>query len=260
MNFYSILGFVLAILVVGIGFRLSTDNPIMFLDYPSLFFVIGGTLAATSITFPLNEIVTLFKIFVRRIFFHKKYNYTELIKDIVDISESNRKGENFEDHLDKYRDHFLNEGLKIFSDSPLGHEHSLIMLQKRCTNLFSHHMEEAKKIQTLGKFPPAFGMMGTTVGMVVLLSNLASKDAIKMVGPAMAICLITTLYGLIFANLIVIPAAENLISQTKEVYLKNRMIVEGFNLITQKTNPIVLVEELNNFLSPGDRVDWKEVI
>ena len=87
-----------------------------------------------------------------------------------------------------------------------------------------------------------------------------SLDAIKMIGPAMGVCLITTLYGVVVANLAVIPVAENLFASTKETHLKNQIIVEGVRLILGKTNPIVVAEKLNSFLPPSKRLNWKEVV
>lgn len=81
-----------------------------------------------------------------------------------------------------------------------------------------------------------------------------------MIGPAMGVCLITTMYGVAIANLIIIPIAENLNDNTREQYLKNRIIVEGVKLLLKKTNPIVVAIELNSFLQPKDRLDRKEIV
>jgi chemotaxis protein MotA len=96
--------------------------------------------------------------------------------------------------------------------------------------------------------------------MVVLLSNLSGADAAKTIGPAMGICLITTLYGVALANLLIIPIAENLLSSARELKIKNFIIVEGVRLIMEETNPVILAEELNSFLLPGDRIDWKSAV
>ena len=117
--------------------------------------------------------------------------------------------------------------------------------------------EDTRKIKSLGKFPPAFGMMGTTIGMIVLLANLGGEDAMKMIGPAMGVCLITTLYGVIIANLFVIPIGENLEVLSRESQIRNEIILEGIKHIMEKSNPILVAEDLNSFLLPKDRLDWK---
>ena len=96
--------------------------------------------------------------------------------------------------------------------------------------------------------------------MIVLLSNLGGADAAKTIGPAMAICLITTLYGVAVANLVIIPIAENLTANSKEIRLKNTIITEGIRLIMENKNTVLLAEELNSFLLPKDRINWKDVV
>jgi len=96
--------------------------------------------------------------------------------------------------------------------------------------------------------------------MIVLLANLGGEDAIKKIGPAMGICLITTLYGVILANLGFIPVAENLLHVAKKKHLKNIIVLEGVKLLLEKVNPVIGAEELNSFLPPKDRLNWKKII
>src|SRR5690606_29224872 len=118
------------------------------------------------------------------------------------------------------------------------------ILEDRNDNQFHLYSEDAGKLKVVGKYPPAFGMMGTTMGMIVLLANLSGADAIKRVGPAMGVCLITTLYGTVLANFGFLPLSDNMVEQAKETYLKNRILVEALKLLHQKENPIVVAEKL----------------
>ncbi|MCT4640858.1 MAG: MotA/TolQ/ExbB proton channel family protein [Bacteriovoracaceae bacterium] len=257
MNIYSIIGLLSAGAVLFFGFYMASNNMLMFLDYPSLFIVIGGTIAATAISFQMDRIIMLVKIFFQRIIKGKKYDYAKVIQEVMSAAESYRKGEAIENIASKAQDPFLKEGLELLSDGILDRDHMMSILEKRAQNIFVRYNDDAKKIQTIGKFPPAFGMMGTTIGMIVLLANLNGADAIKMIGPAMGVCLITTLYGVVIANLAIVPVSENLFDSAKEVYLKNQIIVEGIELIIEKTNPIIVAEELNSYLQPSERLDWK---
>lgn len=260
MNIFSLLGFIIAIAVLGIGLRLASDNTMMFVDFPSMFIVLGGTLAATAICFQLDRLVIIIKFFFQRIFFSKKTEYKNVISEIMQICDSYRKGQSLSQFIEEVEDPFLKEALIMIDDGIMENDYVVQLMDKRANKLFNNHMEEAKKIKTLGKFPPAFGMMGTTIGMIVLLANLGGEDALKMIGPAMGVCLITTLYGVVVANLFFIPAGENLVDQSKETYTKNIIIVEGVKLLLAKTNPIIVAEELNSYLNPNKRLDWKEVI
>lgn len=260
MNPASVIGFIIAIAVLIIGMSLSSSDLGIFIDYPSMFIVLGGTFAATTITFQINRIITLVKIFLRHIFSGKNIDYASLISEIIRIGDSYRKGEKLEAHISKAADPFLKEALELVSDRILSDEHLLRVLQDRCANMYYMHMEDANKIKVLSQFPPAFGMMGTTIGMIVLLANLGGEDALKMIGPAMGVCLITTLYGVIIANLGFIPVAENLIEASKNKHLKNLIIIEGIKHLLEKANPVIVAEELNSYLPPGQRLDWKEIL
>ncbi len=260
MNIFSIIGLLLGGVVFFIGLRLASENMMMFVDYPSMFIVLGGTFAATAICFQLDRITVLFKIFLGHILGGKKINYAKLIANIMQIGESYRNGEGMDSLSGKADDPFLKEALELIGEGFLESKHLIRLLEDRMDNMNKMRMGDAGKIRTLSQFPPAFGMMGTTIGMIVLLANLGGEDAMKMIGPAMGVCLITTLYGVVVANLVVIPIGENLIESAKDIHQKNQIILEGVKHIMAKSNPVVVAEELNSFLLPSERLDWKEVV
>lgn len=260
MNFYSIIGFTLAIGVLVGGLMLSTNKVSIFYDSVSLFIVLGGTLAAISISFPLTQVFKLTKVFVIRVLKGSQVNYQKTITNIIRVSEKYRSGAPIQQCIEASEFPFLSEALQMLDDGILSEKKVVKVLNERMTNMYDLYMQDTNKFKAMGKYPPAFGMMGTTIGMIVLLANLGGKDAMKMIGPAMGVCLITTLYGVIVANLIIIPIGENLEDSAKEIYLQNRIILEGFKLMLKKTSPVILAEELNSFLLPGDRMDWKELL
>jgi chemotaxis protein MotA len=260
MNIYSILAFIMSFSVLFIGLKLSTDDLRMFLDIPSIFIVVGGTIAATAVSFQLDRLMVLIKIFFYRVIMGKKTDYRAVIIEMMKISDAYSKGESLEGHINKTKDLFLKDALILVNDDIMSEEELFVLLDDRANNMYYTYSEEANKIKAVAKYPPAFGMIGTTIGMIVLLGNLGGADALKKMGPAMAVCLITTLYGCIIANMAVMPVGENLIDSAKEIYLKNKIIVEGMKLLVNKTNPVVLAEKLNTFLSPSQRLDWKKVL
>lgn len=260
MNFYAIIGFIIAAIVFGTGLFLASPNLELFLDYPSMFIVCGGTFAAAAISFQLNRIKIVFAIFLRRVLKGHRINHTDIVKQLIKIADEYRKGGTLSKLAEETEDFFIKESLGLLNDGIVCDSEIIEILEMRNKNLFTDHVSEAGKIKTLGKFPPAFGMIGTTIGMIVLLANLGGEDAMKMIGPAMGVCLITTLYGAVIANLLFIPASENLIESSKEIYLKNEIIIEAVRLISKKTNPVIVAERLNSFLRPGNRLDWKDVL
>lgn len=260
MNFYSVIGFIIATVVLYVGLRLSTDNLAAFWDVPSVFIVIGGTIASTAICFQLNRFFSIMRMSLKRTFMGKKSGMPDAIKDVLVIADAYKKGESLLEARKKIKDPFLQEACSIIEDGIIQKSEVIAIMEKRNDNITYHSMEEANRVKTIGKFPPAFGMIGTTIGMVVLLGNLGGEDAMKKMGPAMGVCLITTLYGSVLSNMLFIPVAENLSETTREGFIKNRLIIEGINLIMDKANPILIVEQLNSFVNPAERLDWKKVV
>ena len=125
--------------------------------------------------------------------------------------------------------------------------------------MFDRYNADANRFKAMGKFPPAMGLMGAVLGMIALLGSLGKPGAEKGIGPAMSVALVATFYGIAISNLLIIPIGENLAEAAHETKIKNKIIVEGVKLIAKKTNPIVLAEELNSYLLPNERIDWKKL-
>lgn len=261
MNISSIISFIAAFGVLGFGLLSASSDPLVFMDGVSAFIVLGGTVAAAAISFRIEKLGTLLKIFLIRVLKGENAGFQEIVKHLIKISEVHDDNKEASLKIAKEsKDHFLIEAIELSNDSFLSKNELVRVLRSRVESMYQHYIVDANKFKTLGKFPPAFGMMGTTIGMIVLLSNLGGADALKTIGPSMAICLITTLYGVAVANLVIVPIAENLSVNAKELKLRHTIITEGVRMILEKKNTVVLAEELNSFLLPHDRVNWKEVI
>jgi chemotaxis protein MotA len=160
--------------------------------------------------------------------------------------------------VEQIQDPFMKEAMMALMDKVID-EHKLVrILNARVNTIYERYVEESKMFGAMGKYPPAMGLMGAVLGMIMLLASLGQPGAEDRIGPAMSVALVATLYGIIFANLFVIPVGENLTAVAKGIKQKNIIIVEGIRHIAQKVNPIVLAEELNSFLLPHERVDWKK--
>lgn len=263
MNFAAIsaIGMGAGVLLYGLILSTGGESLKMFYDFPSVFIVLGGVVAATFMAFQYKRTWGIFKQGTARILKGKGVDYRQVITEIIQAIDSYRKGTSLKDIGEKIQDEFLKEGIGLFNSGVMSVEQVLAIMEERNDNLFHLNSEDAGKVKTIGKYPPAFGMMGTTMGMIVLLANLdGSADAIKKVGPAMGVCLITTLYGTVMANLGFLPFADNMVEQSKEIYLKNKIILEGLKNLIEKENPIIVAEKLNSYLQPQDRLDWKTVL
>jgi chemotaxis protein MotA len=132
-----------------------------------------------------------------------------------------------------------------------------LALDQRLKTVETRLMQEANMFKSIGRFPPAFGLLATTLGMIALLQKIGQPDSQKLIGPAMSIGLIGTLYGISLANFFFLPIAENLTERTHEEVALRRMMIEGAIMLKQQVNPVSLREGLNSFLLPKDRVTRK---
>ncbi len=260
MNLQSVIAFVMAGIVFGVGVFTSTNNPKAFIDYHAGLIVFGGTIAVAAISFQIDRILLMMKVFYNRVVKGDKINYVNIIKELMELAEAYRTNDsNIKKLIDNSNDFFIREAMSILMDDFLSKEELGHILGLRAKTVSYRYQEEAKKFKALGKFPPAMGLMGAVLGMIALLQTLGQPGAEENIGPAMSVALVATLYGIAFANLFILPVAENLMEGAREVMQKNYMIVEGVKLIAQKKNKILVAEELNSYLLPNERLNWKDL-
>ena len=259
MNLKSIGAFLLAGIVLGFGI-FSSGNVDIFVNQHAILIVVGGTVAASAISFQIDRIFVLFKVFFKRVIQGRKLDYVKLIQELMVIGEAYRKkSPGLEKMINDNSDHFLKEAFLLLQEELLEEDVLIRILRTRVSTNFQRQMEEMNKFRTVGKYPPAFGLMGTTLSMISLLQKLGQPGGQKLIGPSMAVGLVATFFGLALSNLVFNPVSENLQDSAKENRLKNLIIVEGIQLILQGTSPIILAEELNSFLIPSERIDWKKI-
>ncbi len=260
MNLMTVVSFVLAASIFLWAALSSTDNPKSFLDLHAVVIVIGGTIAATSISFQLDRAALMLKVFWARTIRGQKPNYIELIKDLMKLADAYRnEAPDIERMTANLKDPFLRDSMKLLLDELVPPAHLNKILKARNETVYERYSDDAGRFRAMGKYPPAMGLMGAVLGMIALLGGLGKSGAEKTIGVSMSIAMVATLYGIAFANLIVIPIGENLTEAAKETRRKNIIIVEGIKLIAAKNNPMVLAEELNSYLLPSERVDWKRL-
>ena len=259
VNLTTIFGFLSAIgLLVG-SVLTSLKNASAFLDIPSLVIVFGGTAAATIISFPLSKVITLTKVFVKRVLGLTKRDYPQLIKDLEALNDAYLVSKkNFEAKIPSVKDPFLVDAANVlfWLESDVETDHLRDLLDQRADTMQSRYDQESAIYNVISKFPPAFGLMGTTLGMIGLLQSLGGDSS--AIGPAMSVALITTLYGVTLSNMIFIPIAENLKQQSYEDDVARRLVVEGIMLIEQKKPTKFVVEKLKSYLLPSERGDVKK--
>ena len=260
MNFFTVISFALAAVVVGWSAGTATDNPMSFVDPHGLVIVLAGTIVATSISFQLDRVFLMLKVFWKRTIMGKKPDYVAVIKELMKLAEAYRNdAPDLQALVDNQQDAFIKESMKLLLDELVEPAKLGKLLKARAETMFERYNDDANRFKGMGKYPPAMGLMGAVIGMIALLGGLGKPGAEKTIGPSMSVALVATFYGIALANLVVIPIGENLGETAKEILRKNTIVVEGIKLVAAKTNPILLAEELNSYLLPSERIDWKAV-
>lgn len=221
-----------------------------FIDPPSVAVVLGGTLGALLINFPLPRIIGLVKILQKTVLF-KLEDPDAVIGKIVKYAERARREGMLalEEDSENETDEFLRKGLRLAVD---GTDPQLLekILETDIEQVESRHAEGARILGAGGTFAPAFGMIGTLIGLVNMLSSLEDPTQI---GAGMATALITTFYGAVLANAFFLPLQGKLETRSKEEMLIKYMVIEGIMAIQSGDSPRIVEEKLKSFLSPAMR-------
>ncbi len=235
------------ILSAGEGFK----GFLMFIDLPSIILVIGGTAATMLILSPLEQCLNGIKI-ITKVFLIKKNSIKEIIAQMVQFAtRARREGIlALEEEADKSTDTFLKQGIQLAVDgtSP---EAIKEILENEISALEGRHSDGQGLLKAGGTYAPAFGMIGTLIGLILMLATLDKPDGL---GPKMGVALITTFYGAVIANFICLPMADKLKTRSKEEILLKEVIIEGILSIQSGDNPRLVEQKLNAFISPRLRI------
>lgn len=237
-------GFALLAIAIGLG-----PNPRVFLHGPSAIVVVGGLAASLFIRFPFSQVASALQV-ASGAFFHQEKDPQEMVRMLVGLSQQAKK-EGFK-ALDRpgLGDPFMERGLRMVVDR-IDRERIEDALSREIQTTQERHMTGQEIFRFIATSAPSFGMVGTLIGMVQLFGSI--KDP-STVGGAMALSLLSTLYGAVIAYLLAIPIAGKLEHRSREEILNMRLILEGIMGIQQETSPTLLEAGLNSFLAPEKKV------
>lgn len=249
MDIATIIGIIAGFGLIGVAIVLG-GSPGIFVNPPSIVIVVGGTLAATLINFPLGDVLGIVGP-VRNAFFVKEVDAGRLIDRIIEFATiARREGIlALESHTGDSDDPFLGKSIQLAID---GTAPELIkdILTTEVAFMEDRHNKGQAILSSMGALAPAFGMIGTLIGLVQML---ATMDDPSKIGAGMAVALLTTLYGAVLANVAFIPAAGKLKVRTASELLIKEIIIEGILSIQSGDNPRVVEQKLKAFISPGAR-------
>ncbi len=226
-----------------------------FINYPSLMIVVGGTMGATLLAYPLSDVLSVFGV-VKNVFLHRSQSAAELIPVMGGLAKKARQEGilSFESQLDQIDDAFLVKGLQMAIDGMEGRAIQEVM-STEILYLEERHSLGSEIFSTMGTFAPAIGMLGTIIGLVQMLMQMEDPSQI---GAPMAVALLTTFYGTLLANLFFLPVAGKLKTRSKQEVLTKQMILEGVASIQSGDNHRVVEQKLKAFLSPKVRMTEEE--
>ena len=253
MDIATIIGILLGLVVV-IGAIAVGAGKELFINIPSLAITMGGMLCATLIHFSLPQFLGIFSI-IKKTIVTKVPPQSELIQKMVNYAAINRRDGALalEQEISKIDDLFFVKGLQMLVDGQDG-ENVRELMSLEIQYLQERHSTGKKMLEFMGAAAPAFGMIGTLIGLVQMLSNLSDPSGI---GAGMATALITTFYGAFAANLIFIPLAGKLGIYSKAEITVMEMITEGIHAIAEGENPTAVREKMQAFVSQSSREEIK---
>ena len=249
MDIGTVIGLFVAVAAVGFGILVG-GSPGALIDVPSMLIVIGGATGATIISFPLAKVLKLHSVVLRTVF-GKSPDPVSTIRDLVKYAEvARREGIlSLESMIGEMKDEFIVRGIKMAVD---GTDPDLIrtIMDTELEAMMDRHAEGKKILDTVGKYAPAFGMIGTLLGLIFMLGNM---DDPSKIGPGMAVALITTLYGAMLSNIFTGPIADKLAAKDSEETLAKTIVIAGVMSIQSGDNPRVVESKLLTYLPPAQR-------
>jgi chemotaxis protein MotA len=256
MDIASAVGILLGFAFVVIAIAISPGASFgAFVDYPSIMVVIGGALASVLICFPLKAFFSVVRV-VKNVFFNKQPNVSELIEQLVSLAETARRDGllALENRIEEISNPFIILGIQMAVD---GTRPEVIedVMRTEMDAVATRHRTGKSVVDQLGRFAPAYGMIGTLLGLIIMLGQLDDPEAL---GPGMAVALITTLYGAMLSNMVLLPMAEKLAYLNKEELTAMEIVVRGIMGIQSGENPRVIEQKLSTFVPPRMRTASRE--
>lgn len=250
MDIASLIGIIMGFLMLVYGIISNHADVMTYLNFPSAIITFGGALFATMLSYSMQDFLNGLKS-VKLVFKTSAMNTSEMIKSIIDLSNVARKEGllSLEEAAADLDEPFLKKGILLIVD---GTDPDLVrgIMETELVSIESRHRTVIGFWEALASMGPAWGMIGTLVGLVNMLNNMSDPSRI---GGDMAVALITTLYGSVLANWLCTPVAGKLKAQNAQEMQLKEIMVEGLLSIQAGENPRVIEEKLKSFLAPKER-------
>lgn len=258
MSTTTIIGFIGGLVLFFGSIFLATDNYFVFFDIASFIMVVGGTFASTFISYEPRYVFQAFRL-MASIFFAPKVQRGVLQGEVARcirwgymIQKSGITALESDVGKLKHQDKFLGFGVDLVISGYTGVEVRTI-LSNTIETTFQRNTIPANILRDMAGTAPAFGMIGTLVGLVIMLGKMGSDPS--QLGPGMAVALITTLYGVLLPRLMLLPAASKLQQREEIVRFRNYLVAEGLSLLAERKSPRFIQDAMNSYLDPAIHFD-----
>lgn len=247
VNPSTIVGMAGGLLLVVVVLFFTTDDPSVYVDLPGLAIVVFGTVSATFISYPMAEVVRIFGLF-GTILRNERLYARDDIDELVAMARLWASGDivAVERALSRVSNPFLATGVQLVIDN-VPEEDILDLLHWRIARMKAREHAEAQLFRTMASYAPAFGMIGTLVGLTNLMRILGDGD-ITTIGQQLGIAMMTTFYGVLLANIVFRPAAVKLERRTEERVATLNMVLQGITMMCHRRSPVFIRETLNSFM------------
>lgn len=248
-------GFILAVgLLQGAMLILKMDRSYYY-DHVALLIVLGGTLTAAIITYPVYDLLKMVQAFFR-IAKKNPEDRQVAVFSIVKLAQAAQvsRAALVEASQDKALNPFLKDGIELILSGFSKEDLESVMTER----LYRDREREevyGSILRTLAKYPPAFGLVGTVLGLVSVMRSVAQGADAAEIGLHMALALVATFYGLLFTNFVLVPASENLFNKSGLNMVHRELMLDGLIMIHERRSPVVVQEKLNSYLPPLKRQD-----
>ena len=255
----TLIGLFAGITIIVIGILNSGGKLYWFVSFNSILIVVGGTLAATMVNLPLKAVKNLFNI-LKNVFKGEDYDYVGIINEIVEKAQKARKDGllSLEADLTNMREGFFKNGIELAINE---RESSRLrtFLNLEMNNITSRHIAGQELFLYMGSYAPAFGMLGTVLGLIVMMNNFAGSgeevsasydvsEKFAQLLSGMGLALITTFYGVFMANMIFLPIGGKLKRKSENEMMLKNIVVEGIISIHAREHPLLIKEKLMTFV------------
>ncbi|MGB9820524.1 MAG: motility protein A [Pseudothermotoga sp.] len=254
MDISTILGIGLAFGMIAFGIISNQSSLMTYYNLPSLFITVGGALASTIASHPKEKSFKIIQVMLSTVK-EPKVDNIGLVRTLVSFSEKARREGllSLEENLNEIEDPFMKKAVQLVID---GTDPDLLrsMMETEMDLIEEDLSAEKALMDSAGAFAPAYGMIGTLIGLIAMLKTLNNPETL---GPGMSVALITTFYGSILSNSVFLPMGEKIGRRATKILRQKQMILEGVLSIQAGENPRVLEEKLKSFLNIQEKTAYE---